>query len=712
MDRSVPRPFTPSQEPVEDLERRTVGRDRLLDVLAQRFRDAASGRARPHTLLVGPRGSGKSHLLRVALARLDREEAVAGRLAVAEISEDGVGITRYGDLLFEIATKLVSPANRGWDVVDAESAILAGIGDRTLVLVIENLDRVFRAIGLAGQRDLRSWVETTGRVLLVAATPALFAGVQERTQPWFNGLILTPVEGLTPEQGRELLTNLARDKGDEKLAAFLDSGQGRARVEAIARLTGGSPRIWMVLSECITLDTLDALVPAVEALVESLVPYYQQLLWDLPDNHQAIVRQLADGVEAALTAADIAHRTLLTPQTVSKALSLLEAGRWVRAEKATGGDQRRTWYSLREPMLRHHFQWRSGRGAPLTLVVEILRAWFDHGELRRGLAAAGMRSPSERYLAEALAEAPRGLDLAYASRNRVDLATEARVWLNRTDAVYPRDCGRYVEVALLLEEDPALDVAAQLESRPPPGQDDDAVVKALNERRGSSLEDLLTAVVDATQPDTRAGLALVAAGWVGQVSPKEAREIIGRAEPGAVKSRKLRHALELEALSWLGDSVEPLERLTQTANLLSTATAEFGSEDPLVLTTRHQVAYFTGRVGDAAGALRLYQELLPDTVRVLGAADELTQAVRYVFSRTATRAGETDLALDLSLREPILGDALIAALEKAREEPKNDLLALVWRAGRGDPEAEAQLPAELREISASLRARAEVALGT
>ena len=36
------------------------------------------------------------------------------------------------------------------------------------------------------------------------------------------------------------------------------------------------------------------------------------------------------------------------------------------------------------------------------------------------------------------------------------------------------------------------------------------------------------------------------------------------------------------------------------------------------LATRHNIAYLTGRCGDVAEALRLFLELLPDMLRVLG----------------------------------------------------------------------------------------------
>ena len=52
----------------------------------------------------------------------------------------------------------------------------------------------------------------------------------------------------------------------------------------------------------------------------------------------------------------------------------------------------------------------------------------------------------------------------------------------------------------------------------------------------------------------------------------------------------------------------------------------FGPDHPEALATRNDIAYWTGRYGDAAGALRLSRELLSDYERVLGpdASDTLT----------------------------------------------------------------------------------------
>ena len=53
-----------------------------------------------------------------------------------------------------------------------------------------------------------------------------------------------------------------------------------------------------------------------------------------------------------------------------------------------------------------------------------------------------------------------------------------------------------------------------------------------------------------------------------------------------------------------------------------------GPGHPDTLATRGNIASWTGRCGDPAGALRLFGELLPDLIRVLGPGHPDTLATR------------------------------------------------------------------------------------
>ena len=64
-----------------------------------------------------------------------------------------------------------------------------------------------------------------------------------------------------------------------------------------------------------------------------------------------------------------------------------------------------------------------------------------------------------------------------------------------------------------------------------------------------------------------------------------------------------------------------------------------GPDHPDILTTRGNIAAWTGQCGDPAAALRLYRELLPDQLRVLGPDHPDTLATRGNIAAWTARSG-------------------------------------------------------------------------
>jgi hypothetical protein len=65
-------------------------------------------------------------------------------------------------------------------------------------------------------------------------------------------------------------------------------------------------------------------------------------------------------------------------------------------------------------------------------------------------------------------------------------------------------------------------------------------------------------------------------------------------------------------------SVIPAENLKRWQSWKARIESKLGTGHPDTLTTRHSIAAWTGKAGDARGALRLFVELRPDMERVLG----------------------------------------------------------------------------------------------
>ena len=64
-----------------------------------------------------------------------------------------------------------------------------------------------------------------------------------------------------------------------------------------------------------------------------------------------------------------------------------------------------------------------------------------------------------------------------------------------------------------------------------------------------------------------------------------------------------------------------------------------GRDHPDTLTTRNNIAAWTGEVGDAREALRLFTELLPDMERVLGRDHPNTLQTRGKIARWTGEVG-------------------------------------------------------------------------
>jgi hypothetical protein len=649
------RPFTPSQESPALLSDRTVGRDGILSTLDQRLLDAATGASRAHTLLIGPRGAGKTHLLNVAIYRARQRAEIADRVAFVRFDEDAVGISRYTDLLDEVLAKL-SPSGRHPGATDQpEAAVRKMLDGRVLVLVIENLDRIFQALGKSGQQDFRAWVETSGQVMVLATAPLLFAGVRDRAMPWWGNFGIAHLDELDLNQGQQLLSRLARETGDLPLVDYLGTDEGLSRLRAINDLAGGSPRIWMILAECLTVELLDELVPLVEALLEGLVPYYQQLLWDLSPVEQRLVRILADGAHQAATVSELAAAAGIGQRVAATTLGRLADIRWVRAEKAPELDQRSTWYRLQEPMVRHHFHYRSAADQPLPLIVEILRAWYDPTERRAQLARVEPASQAERLLAAALGSEPPSSDDSYSERDVDQLVAEARRWAQGFDATSrSRDAGIVIDLVVCgAQQGPT--ALRELAARRELEAENRSVVPKLLEQcavidqqvaEDEKVATLLRLAAGATTGRTKVILELVSACWDGPGAPKSTCARLAELLPMVEVDDPLGLNVRCEWAYWSGEAGDVVAARDQFAELVPVCVRVLGVEHRDTLVARSNLAYWSGEAGDVVAARDQFAELVPVCVRVLGPEHRNTLMARSNLAYWSGEAGDAVAARD------------------------------------------------------------------
>jgi Tetratricopeptide repeat len=95
--------------------------------------------------------------------------------------------------------------------------------------------------------------------------------------------------------------------------------------------------------------------------------------------------------------------------------------------------------------------------------------------------------------------------------------------------------------------------------------------------------------------------------------------------------------------SWTGRAGDAAGARDQYAALLPVRTRVSGPEHPETLTTRANLAFWTGRAGDAAGARGQYADMLPAYERVFGPEHPATLATRAKLAYWAQEAdGDPD----------------------------------------------------------------------
>ena len=389
--------YSPGNMDRESLEALFVGRgDDMEDVLSRVTRSIRSPE-KHYILLVGPRGSGKTHFLALAYHRLmDRVDAADARgcVAVAVLNEEEWGVASFLDLVVRILRSLVEEApdldteiaaiydRFSKDPADAETFAVACLRQhthgKTLLLLCENLVDLFHGLGEEGQKRWRAAIQEDGNWTIVASTPSLFSAIRLQKNPFYGFFTIRNLKKIDLDTGIELLAKKAVHEGETDLAEFLRTPLGRARARAIHHLAAGNHRAYVVLFDFLDKESLEDLVGPFMHMVDDLTPYYQDRMRQLPPAQRKIVEFLClEGKPTTIK--DISTPCLMSHQTAAKQIGELSTAGFVGRTRSG----RNTFCELAEPLMRICIEVKDNKTQHFRLFVEFLRHWFTTRELER-----------------------------------------------------------------------------------------------------------------------------------------------------------------------------------------------------------------------------------------------------------------------------------------------------------------------------------------
>ena len=387
-DRTRQSRFTPRRTPPESLEAVHVHMDGLLERAFKGVKESAASKKKQHFLFHGSRGSGKSHLVRLLEYRISQDEALGGQLRIAWLNEDESSTT-FLDLLVRTYRALAERYPEVFPLVDLEklygkdpelvlpeleALLRERLAGRTLLMLLENADGVFTQLSQLDLKRWRAFLQNDACVTTVATAQQLVGEVREHEEPFYGFFDTYHLRPFTVEEAVEFLKGVARENGDTDLLTFLATPQGKARVRALHRLSGGNPRLYVVFSDFVTHEALDRLVPLFEELVdEQLTPYYQERLRWLSPLQRKIVEVLC-ARRSPVPVKDIGAALFTGATSIATQLKRLREMGYV----APNPRGREVLYELAEPLMRLSLEVKkTDVGEPLHIIVDFLRVWYD-----------------------------------------------------------------------------------------------------------------------------------------------------------------------------------------------------------------------------------------------------------------------------------------------------------------------------------------------
>jgi tetratricopeptide (TPR) repeat protein/DNA-binding transcriptional ArsR family regulator len=391
--------FTPSLSKPETLETITVGRQKELKRIVELVADSVQTKSKHHVLLIGPRGIGKTHLISLINYYLKEKNDFSDRMVTVWLREEEWGVSSFLDLLIRILQNLVETGqtklksenvealfDKDLKVAeqDAMQLLKKTIGGKTLVLLVENLNEIFKGLGESGQQKLRSFIQENPFISIIATTQSLFPAVASQKKPFYGFFRLYHLSGLTFAEAIQLLINIAKLKKDKELADYLETPEGRARVRAVHHLVGGNPRLYVIFSEFLDKQSIENLVIPFMKMLDDLTPYYQERMrWISPQQRQIVEIMCIAG--KPLTVKEIARRAFTSHQTASGQLKQLRENGYVESKQFG----RESLYELQEPLMRLTVEVKKNRGEPIRLLVDFLRLWYSPEEIESRIEMLG-----------------------------------------------------------------------------------------------------------------------------------------------------------------------------------------------------------------------------------------------------------------------------------------------------------------------------------
>jgi len=382
------------------LEKTLVARKETVDRIYNNLRDRILTGSNYQSLVVAPRGSGKTHMTKVLYCRISKDEELRPKVLIAYMIEDEAGVGSFMHLILHILDALHRYKEPGTENIPAikeeiskmafyqqeqafVDALLLILGGRKLVLLIENFDAILSQMGKEDAR-LRDFMHNHDHISILATAQLLSSQLNKAEYPFYQFFDTRNLQRLTFEEMVELVEALVEIEEDAEIKknmneALADPKQDlKAKLRAIYDLTMGNHRLTVHFYSFLKADLKADLSTVFIKQMNSLKSYYEQFIKQLSTQQQRIVQVLSIS-RVPITPKEISQKSFLPQNSVTKQLGELAKMGYVDAHK----EGRNTLYEIDEPLMRICFEINENPDGIAALFIDFLKVVYDRKFLTR-----------------------------------------------------------------------------------------------------------------------------------------------------------------------------------------------------------------------------------------------------------------------------------------------------------------------------------------
>ncbi|MEZ5327855.1 MAG: helix-turn-helix domain-containing protein [Verrucomicrobiales bacterium] len=396
----------------------TVGRQAMFEDTIEILRRNIGRKPKHHQLFIGPRGIGKTHLLSLTEDEVQRDPTLSAGYHIARFPEESHRTLSFADFLLGLCEILrdTLPDEPQWRDLHSRLAteeqdkiivdtLVPAIRQRrrnhpthqALLVMMENINQVFEQ-QIKDRRSiaaLRGFFMEDNGCLLIGTAPLHFGGISDPAAPFFDFFDVQVLDQLSDE---EMIGLIRRNlEWDERFDLLADFPSMRPRLLAIYRMTGGSPRLALMLYELIATEDISEVKQQFRILLDRITPYYQDRMSDLGPQEQAVLETIALIRDEPKTPAAIAERMRMKPAQTSALLGRLTKAHYLRSIE-NPADKRSRLYTIRESLFDIWLAMNVSRGARerLPYLLDFFAGFYrDLESHNRKLAELRKQSGSE-----------------------------------------------------------------------------------------------------------------------------------------------------------------------------------------------------------------------------------------------------------------------------------------------------------------------------